>query len=75
LAIKVGLPMTRRWRLYRDHGETGAGELAALGSEPLIVDFARYHHGQRPPTIPKETWAILLLADQPAKTGGVSRGE
>jgi putative nucleotidyltransferase with HDIG domain len=75
LAIKLGLPLTRRWRLYRDHGETGSRELDALGSEPLIVEFARHHHGKRPPAIPNETWEILLLADQPAKTGGARRGE
>jgi hypothetical protein len=75
LAIKVKLPLPGRWRLYRDHGETGSGELAALGSDPLIVEFARHHHGHRPPEIPEETWEILLLADQPAKTGGTRRGE
>jgi hypothetical protein len=75
LAIKVGLPLTRRWRLYRDHGDTGSWELAALGSDRLIVDFARHHHGKRPASIPEETWEVLMVADQPAKTGGAGRGE
>ncbi|HEU4916297.1 MAG TPA: HDIG domain-containing protein [Acidimicrobiia bacterium] len=68
LAIKTRLPLTKRWRLYRDHGLTGATELAALGSEPLVVEFARHHHGDRPPAIPERTWEALQLADQPAKT-------
>jgi hypothetical protein len=75
LAIKLGLPLTRRWRLYRDHGVTGSRELEALGAEPLVVEFARHHHGSCPPVIPEETWEILLLADQPAKTGRDRREE
>jgi hypothetical protein len=61
--------------LYRDHGDTGSWELAALGSDRLIVDFARHHHGKRPASIPEETWEVLMVADQPAKTGGAGRGE
>jgi putative nucleotidyltransferase with HDIG domain len=70
LAIKARLPLPGRWRIYRDHGRVGSAELTAIGSEPLVVDFALHHHGPRPPGIPEETWAVLLLADQPAMTGG-----
>jgi hypothetical protein len=75
LAIKTGLPLPRRWRLYRDHGRTGSSELEALGSAPLIVEFALHHHGRRPSSIPAETWDILQLADQPPKTGRDRPGE
>ncbi len=69
IAIRLGLPLTTRWRLYRDHGETAASELESLGCEGVIVDFARHHHGQRPLGIPTDTWNLLQLADQPPKTG------
>lgn len=69
LMIKTRLPLTKRWRLYRDHGLIGSSELAALGSEPLVVEFARHHHGDRPPDITERTWEVLQLADQPANTG------
>jgi putative nucleotidyltransferase with HDIG domain len=69
IAIRLGLPMTTRWRLYRDHGETAASELESLGCEGVIVDFARHHHGGRPLDIPTVTWNLLQLADQPPKTG------
>jgi hypothetical protein len=69
IAIRLGLPLTRRWRLYRDHGEIAARELAGLGCQGLIVDFARHHHGDRPSDFPTPTWDLLQLADQPPKTG------
>jgi hypothetical protein len=75
LAIKARLPLTRRWRLYRDHGETGSRELEAVRSDPLVVAFALHHHGDRPKTIPAGTWEVLVIADQPAKTGHPSRVE
>lgn len=75
LAIKARLPLSRRWRLYRDHGGIGSWELEALRSEPLVVEFARHHHGRRPPGIPAETWDILQHADQPPKTGQRGREE
>jgi putative nucleotidyltransferase with HDIG domain len=68
LLIRLHLPLTRRVRIYRDHGAIGSTELAALGCEPLIVDFARHHHGHRPETIEPGIWEILQLADQPPKT-------
>ena len=69
IAIRLGLPLTTRWRLYRDHGETAAWELESLGCEDVIVDFTRHHHGGRPLDIPAATWNLLQLADQPPKTG------
>lgn len=65
--IKLRLPMSRRMRLYRDHGEAGARDLEAAGSSQLVVDFTRSHHDRRPETIPADVWELLQLADQPAK--------
>lgn len=75
VAIKARLPLTSRWRLYRDHGRIGSKELEAVGSDSLVVEFAHHHHGTRPPGIPEHTWTILQLADQPPKTGHRSRAE
>jgi hypothetical protein len=69
LAIKGRMPLTRRWRLYRDHGRIGSGELQAVGSDQLVVDFAHHHHGMRPQSIPEDVWEVLQMADLPAKTG------
>lgn len=71
--IRLRLPLTRRWQLYRDHGETGARELEVLGCDGLIVDFARHHHRARPAGIPIATWDLLQRADQPPKTGSTGR--
>lgn len=65
LFILLRLPLTRRMRLYRDHGMTAAAELAALGAPPLAIDFALHHHSQRPPSISPAVWDLLLSADQP----------
>jgi putative nucleotidyltransferase with HDIG domain len=73
LAIWLGVPLASRARLYRDHGELAASELAALGCEPLVVDFARHHHGERPQSIDPATWELLQLADQPPKAGHRAR--
>jgi putative nucleotidyltransferase with HDIG domain len=75
LAMRLGLPLTGRWQLYRDHGETAARELDSLGCGDLIVDFARHHHGERPPGISTSTWDLLQLADQPPKTSAAPRDE
>ena len=75
IAIRLGLPLIRRWRLYRDHGETAAGELESLGCESVIVDFARHHHCGRAPGFPAATWDLLQLADQPPKTGATPGAE
>ena len=75
IAIRLGLPLTRRWRLYRDHGEIAARELTALGCQGLIVDFALHHHGDRPTGFPIPTWDLLVRADQPPKTGAAPEAE
>ena len=68
LLIRLRLPLSRRARLYRDHGELAARELDQLGCETLVVEFARHHHGDRPETISPATWGLLQLADEPPKT-------
>lgn len=61
IAIRLGWPLPPRWRLYRDHGALSAAELA--GAEEVVVEFARHHHGNRPDTIPRSDWDLLLQAD------------
>jgi putative nucleotidyltransferase with HDIG domain len=68
LMILFRIPIRGRWATYRDHGEVAARELEAIGCDPLIVDFARQHHGERPATIDPDTWKLLQEADQPPKT-------
>lgn len=68
LMILFRIPIRGRWAAYRNHGEVAARELEAIGSDPLIVDFARQHHGERPATIDTDTWKLLQKADQPPKT-------
>ena len=67
LLIGLGWPMTKRMALYRDHGESGSRELAELGCEPLVIEFALHHHRARPLSINAATWHILQAADQPPK--------
>ena len=64
--IKMGFPLTRRLKAYRDHGPVGAADLEAAGSPPLVVEFARTHHGTRPDTLSEEDWALLQSADVPS---------
>jgi putative nucleotidyltransferase with HDIG domain len=66
--ILLHLPLRGRLGVYRDHGEIAASELAAIGAEQLVVDFARHHHRSRPITIDVSTWDLLQKADQPPKT-------
>lgn len=73
LLIKLRLPLNRRMAIYRDHGAVAAAELRELGAPRLVVDFALHHHGDRPPTIDQDTWAVLQAADQPANTRSVAR--
>jgi putative nucleotidyltransferase with HDIG domain len=60
---KFGGMARGRWRKYADHGIAAASELERLGAEPVVVEFARHHHGERPPTIPLIDWALLQAAD------------
>lgn len=62
LAMRLDLPLTSRQALYRDHGPLAAAELS--GDLPVVVDFARHHHGARPGTIPEDEWVCLQAADR-----------
>lgn len=62
IAIRFGLPLTPRMSLYRDHGELSAAELA--DADPLVVEFCRHHHGERPPTIGVDDWDLLTASDR-----------
>jgi putative nucleotidyltransferase with HDIG domain len=53
-----------KWLSYLEHGQAGAVELRILGAEPLVVDFARHHHGERPGSISAEDWDVLQAADR-----------
>ncbi len=64
MAAKLRLPVRGSWARYLAHGALGAEELARLGSETLVVEFARHHHQRRPTTIPAEDWDILVSADR-----------
>ena len=55
---------SRRATAYGDHGRLGAAELARAGAEPLVVAYARHHHGSRPGEIAPEDWAVLQAADR-----------
>lgn len=66
MLIKLGLPLTKRFKLYRDHGPVGAADLEAAGSPSLVVEFARAHHSSRPGTLSEEDWALLQSADVPS---------
>ena len=66
LLILLRVPSTCRFTAYRDHGAVVVAELAER--EPLVVDFALYHHGERPESIDKRSWAVLVAADQPPNT-------
>ncbi|MGH8926520.1 MAG: HDIG domain-containing metalloprotein [Acidimicrobiia bacterium] len=50
--------------LYLRHGELAADELTDMGAEPLVVAFARAHHGARPVEIEAGIWEILVWADR-----------
>ncbi|MGH8927355.1 MAG: HD domain-containing protein [Acidimicrobiia bacterium] len=61
---KIGGKPSGRWASYLDHGGLGATEMSAAGAEQLVVEFAREHHGDRPPSIAAEDWDILMKADR-----------
>ncbi|MDE0132049.1 MAG: HDIG domain-containing protein [bacterium] len=65
VAIRLRVPLWRRARMYRDHGRIGSEELAGWGAEPLVVEFARNHHGARPPSIEEAVWEALCETDKP----------
>lgn len=59
----LGVDLGGNFRLYTAHGQVGADELDGLGVHPLVVEFARAHHGDRPVTISENDWSVLLAAD------------
>lgn len=69
VAIRLGIPLWERARIYRDHGPIGSRELSDWGAEPLVSDFARSHHGSRPAGIEPEVWRVLRRSDKPRKRG------
>lgn len=62
LALRLRLPLSPRLALYRDHGPLAAAEMS--GEAPVVVDFARHHHGDRPLSIPADEWESLQAADR-----------
>lgn len=62
VAIRLRLPLPPRFALYRDHGVIAAAELT--GVDDLVTDFARHHHGDRPPSIDPQDWELLVAADK-----------
>jgi putative nucleotidyltransferase with HDIG domain len=64
LLAKLRLPVRGSWRRYLDHGPLGAEELARLGAELLVTEFARHHHQRRPSVIAADDWELLQRADQ-----------
>lgn len=65
--ILARLPLTGRMAAYRDHGLVAARELEEMSVPPLVVSFARHHHGTRPATIDPDTWTLLVASDQPRR--------
>jgi hypothetical protein len=61
---KLGGKTTGGWRGYLDHGLVAARELSEIGAEPLVIEFALHHHGDRPDSIREEDWALLQQADK-----------
>ena len=61
---KLGGISKGKWRSYLEHGHAGAIELDILGAEPMVVDFARHHHGERPDSISEADWSVLQEADR-----------
>lgn len=53
-----------RMGAYLSHGPLAAAELAELGAEPLVVGYARHHHGARPASFDPEAWRLLEQADR-----------
>ncbi len=62
-AAILRLPVRGRWRAYLDHGDLGARDLEAIGSDPVVVAFARHHHRDRPAGVPEDAWRTLAAAD------------
>ena len=72
LRCSIGLSPTPRMASYLDHGRLAANELAEAGAEPLVVAYARHHHGRRPDGIPAEDWELLVSVDRAFFPGPLS---
>jgi putative nucleotidyltransferase with HDIG domain len=57
------IPAPGRLSTYLDHGPLGASDLAASGSEAIVVAFARGHHGPCPDGFDPGDWSLLVGAD------------
>jgi len=57
------LPTRGRWAAYLAHDRSGSSDLAKAGAEPVVVAFARHHHGPRPGDVPPADWDLLCRAD------------
>jgi putative nucleotidyltransferase with HDIG domain len=66
-AAKLRIPVRGRFARYLDHGPIGAAMLEAEGTEQLVVEYARHHHGIRPDSISEADWNALVDADQKAR--------
>lgn len=60
----LGFRTSKRIDMYLRHGSIGADELEGWGCPLLVTEFARHHHGQRPPTIDSADWELLQQSDQ-----------
>ena len=65
-AAAGGLPLPARWVEYLRHGELGASDLAAAGSDSFIVEFTRIHPGPPPAGVDVARWQAIASADQDA---------
>ncbi|MDX1691013.1 MAG: HDIG domain-containing protein [Acidimicrobiia bacterium] len=64
LTAVAGLRARGRWAAYLDHAALGAADLAAIGSDDVVVAFARHHHeADAPPGVDAGDWALLRAAD------------
>ncbi|MXZ07277.1 MAG: hypothetical protein F4Y75_07235 [Acidimicrobiia bacterium] len=61
---QFGWTPSTRYATYLDHGPIAARELEEAGAEPLVVEYARHHHGERPNLISPEDWELLQTADR-----------
>lgn len=64
LLALIRLPRPPRARLYLEHAESGGAELEDLGAEAIVVEFARFHHSERPEHVDEQSWAVLVNADR-----------
>jgi putative nucleotidyltransferase with HDIG domain len=71
VAAKFHIPVRGRLARYLEHGPIGADMLEREGGEPIVVEYARHHHGQRPPGVLLEDWVLLVEADRKARPNNV----